>query len=153
MTVDSATILTFASAVIAGGVVPLVTFFYLKRGQLRQLDTTADATQISAAAELVAMLQDQIKELTIKLEKAESRQTTDRTNLTEQLTRAHEENSRMAAIIAVQQTDLDIARRQIAELRAANRMQMATGNTLGTDEAMRNGAEEIEKDADDPRRR
>jgi gamma-glutamylcysteine synthetase len=152
MTIDSATILTFASAVIVGGVVPLVTFFYLKRGQLRQLDTTADATQISSAATLIALLQDQIKALTLKVEKAESQQTTDRTNLTEQLTRAHEENSRMAAIIAVQQTDLDIARRQITELRAANRMQMATEDTVSARDAMRSGVEEIDRGADDPRR-
>jgi hypothetical protein len=148
MSIDPSTILTFSSAVLVGGFVPLVVFFYTRRGQLRQLDTTSDATQITSAAKLADMMQTQIDNLTIKLEKAESQQTTDRTTLTEQLTRAHDENSRLAAIVATQLVDLDIARRQIEELRSINRLRMNVEESAATKDAMSDGRTEMQLKGD-----
>jgi len=149
VTIDSSSLLTFVSAVLVGAVVPLITFLYLRRGQLRQLNTTSDATQITSAATLVALLQDQIKILTAKQDKIEGQQSTDRTNFTEQLSRAHTENGRMASIIATLHTDLDIAHRQIEELRASYRMRMNSAESEDTGSAMDEGAQEIQDSADD----
>jgi hypothetical protein len=91
------------------------------------------------------MLQDQIKALTLKLEKAESTASTDRTNFTEQLTRAHDENSRMAGIIATLRTDLDIANRQIEELRASGRTRMNLMESRISSTALGEGVAEIKK--------
>jgi hypothetical protein len=138
---------TLITAVVSLGVaaVPLLIYLFSRRAQLRALDTTSDATQITAAATFVAMLQDQIKALTLKLEKAESTASTDRTNFTEQLTRAHDENSRMAGICAVLRTDLDIANRQIEELRASGRTRMDIIESKLSSTALDEGVAEIKK--------
>jgi hypothetical protein len=145
MNVDLPSTLITAAVSLSVAAVPLLIYLFSRRAQLRALDTTSDATQITAAATFAAMLQDQIKALTLKLEKAESTASTDRTNFTEQLTRAHDENSRMAGIIAALRTDLDIANRQIEELRASGRTRMDIIESKIANTALNEGAAEINK--------
>lgn len=145
MSVDLPGTLITAAVSLFVAAIPLLVFLFSRRAQLRGLDTTSDATQITSAATLVAMLQDQIKALTLKLEKAESTASTDRTIATEQLTRAHDENSRMAGIIAALRTDLDIAHRQIEELRASSRTRMDIIESKMGNDALSEGAAEIRK--------
>jgi len=147
VTVDLPSALTTSMVAIFAASVPLFIFLFTRKSQLRMNNTTSDATQITAAAALVTMLQEQVKALDTRLEKAESDASTDRTRFTEQLTRAHDENSRMAAIIATLHTDLDIAHRQIEELRVTNRMRMNAEASQAAEDAMTEGGELIEDEA------
>jgi cell division protein FtsB len=109
------------TALLAGAVVPLLIYLFSRRAQLRQLNTSSDATLVTSATALVASLQDENKTLTVRIERLERDRTNDRTDYAAQLARAHNENSRLAAQVAQLQTDLDIATRQIADLRALAR--------------------------------
>jgi hypothetical protein len=109
------------TALLAGAVVPLLIYLFSRRAQLRQLNTSSDATLVTSATALVASLQDENKVLAVRIERLERDRANDRTDYAAQLARAHNENSRLAAQVAQLQTDLDIATRQITDLRALAR--------------------------------
>lgn len=118
MSLDLPSALAILSVVLASGAVPLFIYLFSRRAQLRQLNTTSDASIVTSAAALIAQLQQQIIVLTEKLARQEGEAIADRANFMGQLNRAHSENSRISAMVAQLQTDLDITHRQIEELRA-----------------------------------
>jgi uncharacterized coiled-coil protein SlyX len=118
MGLDLPSALAILSVVLASGAVPLFIYLFSRRAQLRQLNTSSDASIVTSAAALIAQLQQQILVLTEKLARQEGEAIADRANFMAQLNRAHGENSRVSAMVAQLQTDLDITHRQIEELRA-----------------------------------
>jgi predicted nucleic acid-binding Zn-ribbon protein len=117
MTINLPGTLTILAGVLTTPVVALLIYLFSRRAQLRQLNATSDATLVTSAATLVTQLQTQILLLTDKLAKLETERSADRTDFVEQLNRAHSENSRISVRVAQLQTDIDIAHRQIEELR------------------------------------
>lgn len=116
MTIDPTT-LAGAGELLAVPAVTFIIYLLSRRAQLRQLNTTSDATLVTSAATLVTQLQAQIQILDDKTKRLERERSEDRIDFVEQLNRAHGENSRISVLVAQFQTDLDIARRQIEELR------------------------------------
>lgn len=115
-------------AVLSTAVVPLLIFLFSRRSQLRELNTSTDANLVRSATDLATTLQLQVKFLTDKLDSLEADRTTERINYTQQLNLAHNENSRVSAIVAELRTNQDIDRRQIQELKAAlSRVEMSIG--------------------------
>jgi predicted nucleic acid-binding Zn-ribbon protein len=108
-------------SIIAGGLATpigaLLIYLFSRRAQLRQLNTTSDAAIVNSATTFVTQLQAQITMLNNKVAQLEAERTSDRARYVEELNRAHDENSRMSAIVAQLKTDTDIAERQINELR------------------------------------
>lgn len=109
MSLNDTTALPVLAAVLTGVVTPLIIYLFSRRAQLRQLNTTSDAT-------LVISLQAQIHVLDAKIEKADLRLVTEQAEWTEQLKIAHMENSRLALAVAKCQTDLDITNQRVVEL-------------------------------------
>jgi uncharacterized coiled-coil protein SlyX len=95
----------------------LIVFLFMRRAQLRGLNTTSDATIVTSAATLVQSLENQIQSLTSRLENLEKERNADRLASIAQLNIAHTENTRISAMVASLQTNLDIAQRQIGTLR------------------------------------
>jgi spore coat polysaccharide biosynthesis predicted glycosyltransferase SpsG len=104
-------------AALAAAAGSLIAFLFTRRAQLRGLNTTSDATIVTSAATLVTSLETQINNLTQRLANNEADRTADRLDNTAKLNIAHTENTRIAELVASLQTDLDIAKRQIVELR------------------------------------
>jgi hypothetical protein len=118
---DLSTVLQILAVLLGSAVVPLIIFVFSRRAQLRQLNTSSDANLVTQATNLVTSLQDENKILTVRIERLERDRSADRSDYASQLGRAHDENSRLAAKVAQLQTDLDIATRQIADLRVIAR--------------------------------
>jgi uncharacterized protein YccT (UPF0319 family) len=95
----------------------LIVFLFTRRAQLRGLNTTSDATIVTSAATLIASLETQINNLNVRLANLETERTADRLDSVAKLTIAHNENTRVAQIVASLQTDLDVAKGQITRLR------------------------------------
>jgi hypothetical protein len=117
---------------LTGAVVPLLIYLLSRGPQLRQLKASEDSNLVTSATALVASLQDENKILTVRIERLERDRNSDRSDYAGQLARAHDENSRLATRVAQLQTDLDIATRQIADLRMITRNQPAPTETEGT---------------------
>lgn len=117
--------LTTLTTSFAVACVPLVAVLFTRRASLRQMDTNSDATVSGTYKELVNTLQAeairhtaQVKDLTDRVAQLESRADQAQRAFTQQLSDAHAENSRLSTRVAQLQTDLDIATRQVAELRS-----------------------------------
>lgn len=96
--------------------VPLLIYLFSRRAQLRQLNTTSDATLVTASATLVKSLQTQIEVLDAKIARLEQEQRIDRGGFVAELTRARDEILRLSGTVVALRTDLDIACRQLTEL-------------------------------------
>lgn len=108
-------------ALIVGLGAPTVAFLiylFSRRATLRSVDATTDAQHVTAAAAIVVQLQEQIRLLIERQAVSDTAMLAERHNFTTQLTRAHEENSRISAMVAELRTELDITQRQIQALRA-----------------------------------
>jgi len=111
---------TTLSVVVAGLAAPiggLLIYLMSRRGQLRALNTTSDASIVASATTLVTSLQSQVTQLTERIARLDGERNADRINFVEQLNRAHDENIRINVMAAQLRTDMDIATRQLAELR------------------------------------
>lgn len=124
-------ILQILAVFLGGGSVQLVVLFIRRKSELRQLDTSSDVN-VAVVAEKKATAQDRlidqlqedgtayretVRELQTKMERLEDRATAAQREFTAQLRDAHHENARLATRIAQLTTDVDIAHRQIDELR------------------------------------
>jgi hypothetical protein len=96
--------------------VPLIVYLFSRRAQLRQLNTTSDATLVTSAATLVTSLQSQIKILDGKVAQLEGAQRLDRAGFLGELDRSHDETVRVSVLVAQLKTDLDICHRQVTTL-------------------------------------
>lgn len=110
---------------LGGGTVQLLIFLFRRRAEIRQVNTTSDSVQVNAAMDLVSKHQqdgeafrEMIKSQDAKVSRLEARYDTAQLEFTQQLRDAHAENVRLTTRVAQLQTDLDIATRQIADLRA-----------------------------------
>lgn len=107
-------------AILTGAVVPLLIYLLSRGPQLRQLNTSRDSELVSSATALVDRLQNEVQTLNTKIEKLDREHETDRADYVAQLDRAHDENARLSRMVAQLRTDLDIASRQIEDLRHRN---------------------------------
>lgn len=110
-------LLSIISLLITGLVLPLVFFLIKRKPELRQTNAETDATLITSSGMIITQLQGQIKAQEERIAAVEAGRVEDLTVLTSQLERAHTENARCASQCASLRTDLDIAYRQIDELR------------------------------------
>jgi spore coat polysaccharide biosynthesis predicted glycosyltransferase SpsG len=99
-------------AALSAAAASLIVFLFTRRAQLRGLNTTADSTIVTSAATLVASLETQINNLTVRLANNEAARTADQLDNIAKLNIAHGENTRIALIVARLETDLDIAKGQ-----------------------------------------
>jgi outer membrane murein-binding lipoprotein Lpp len=104
--------------VLTGAVVPLIIYLLSRGPQLRQLRTSEDTNLVTSATALVTSLQNEVAALNAKIERLERDRSTDRADYVAQLNRAHDENQRLATMVAQLRTDTDIATRQIDALRS-----------------------------------
>lgn len=109
---------------LGGGTVQLIIALIRRRAELRQLNTAADVNTSTVTDTLIKRLQEdgvvyreQVKEYIAKVERLEARYEQAQRDFAAQLQDAHNENTRLVTRIAQLQTDLDIANRQIADLR------------------------------------
>lgn len=124
-------ILQVAAIFCGGGSVQLIVMLVRRRAEIRQLNTSSDVNvstaglrQAEVSEKLISQLQadgsvhrEQVADLQQKVIRLEDRYTQAQRGFTEDLRIAHAENARLATRVAQLQTDLDIATRQLAELR------------------------------------
>lgn len=117
-------LLSVLTVFMGGGAVQLLIFLLRRRAELRQLSTTSEVNQATAAETLIRRLQEdgatyreQVAGLHTKLERLEDRHVQAQRDFAAQLRDAHIENTRLVTRVAQLQTDLDIAGRQLDELR------------------------------------
>jgi chromosome segregation ATPase len=111
-------ILPILTTFLGGGASNLLVRLWFRKSEVRNLRQTGDATMLSSANTYVDTLQEQITKLNDRMTVKDSEHAEDKKNLSEQLTRAHDENRRLSNMVASLQTDLDIARGQIAQLQS-----------------------------------
>lgn len=109
---------------LGGGTVQLLIFLLRRKPELKKIQSDTDSVQVQASIALVTKLQedgsvyrDQVKSLLVKVELMESKHNTAQESFAQQLRDAHSENTRLATRVAQVQTDLDIAQRQVDDLR------------------------------------
>lgn len=125
------TALSVLSALLATGLVPLWIYVGNRKSQIRLTDTqsgvnkaTAVSTEIEASSKLITQLQQDgetyrgiVRDVQAELERLKERHERDQKEFAAKLTIAHEENQRLTVRVAQLQTDLDIAVRQLEDLR------------------------------------
>lgn len=121
-------LLQIVGVVVGGGILEFIRRMLVRRAELRNLNTQTDTTINTSYRELVDTLtaeskryQQQVLELLERVERIETRYDTAQRQFTAQLNDAHNENSRLATRVAQLQTDLDIAHRQVEDLRYRSR--------------------------------
>ena len=124
-------ILQIAAVFLGGGSVQLLLFLLRRRSELRQLDTASDVNTSAAAANQAKVYETQVKllqedgavwrgqvnDFQAKVDRLEEERNREHRDFARQLRDAHSENTRLATRLAQLQTDLDIAERQVTELR------------------------------------
>jgi len=118
------TLLTVLTAALSGGASTLILGLVHRRGELRRLHTEADVNVSTVTDTLIQRLQsdgniyrEQVRELQNKVDHLENKYERQQRDFISQLRDAHTENTRLSTRVAQLQTDLDIANRQIEELR------------------------------------
>lgn len=113
-----------AGVITGGGVLKLLDLWFKGRAEARKLKTSSDVDTSTAATNLItqlqadgAVLREQMKDFQTKYERLEDRHLQEMRGLTEQLRTAHMENTRLATRVAQLINDLDVANRQISDLR------------------------------------
>jgi predicted nucleic acid-binding Zn-ribbon protein len=121
-------VLQVLAVTVGGGTVQLIIFMLRRRAELRNLNTSSDATVNTSYRELVDTLrieakryEEQVKGLQERVAMIETRYETSQRQFTAQLNDAHIENNRLATRVAHLTTDLDIANRQVDDLRYRSR--------------------------------
>lgn len=121
---SSGLILTIITALLSGGAGPLILGLVHRRGELRKLHTEADVNVSTVTDTLIQRLQadgnvyrELVRELQNKVDHLEDKYERQQRDFISQLRDAHTENTRLATRVAQLQTDLDIANRQIEDLR------------------------------------
>jgi chromosome segregation ATPase len=117
-------ILQITGVVVGGGILEFGRRMLARKTELRNLNAQSDATISTSYKELVETLRqestgyrDQVKEFQVRVAQLESRYETAQRGFTDQLNAAHSENVRLGTRVAQLQTDLDIASRQIEDMR------------------------------------
>jgi polyhydroxyalkanoate synthesis regulator phasin len=121
-------VLKFVLQVVAiafgGGTVQLIIFIIKRRTELRQIDTSSDVNISNASSVLISRLQEdgavyreQVKLMQDRINTIEQQHEQAQRQYNQRLMDAHSENTRLTTRIAQLQTDLDIATRQVSELR------------------------------------
>lgn len=118
-------LLQLITAILGSGTAgTLLVFLLSRKSQLRATAADAGVKQATAQDLLIQRLQDdgatyrdEVKELKAQVDRLEARYDKAQRDFAEQLQVAHSENSRLATRVAQLQTDLDVAERQIVELR------------------------------------
>lgn len=124
-------LLAAAGIVTGGGFLKLLDFWVKHRAEVRKISTSSDVDTSTVAINQAAIYKDivtqlqadgvvhrqQVGDLQAKVGRLEDRHIQAEQDFTRQLRDSHSENSRLARRIATLETDLDIAHRQVAELR------------------------------------
>jgi chromosome segregation ATPase len=117
-------ILGIVTVALGGGTVQLVLGLIRRRSELRKTDTESALNQSSVYDKIIERLQedaatyrDQARAVQTEAEGLKERHRAEVRSLTVQLNEAHVENERLATMIARARTDLDIAQRQVDEMR------------------------------------
>lgn len=110
-------LLPLISLLITSLVIPLVAILIKRRPELRQAQATTDATQLATSGLLIAQLEGRIKVQDARILSMEEVRVVALSDVARALEVGHYETQRTAQIIAQLRTDLDIAGRQIVELR------------------------------------
>lgn len=117
-------LLSVAAIATGGGFVQLLIFLLKRRSEIRALDRGSDAGLLTSANELISRQQadsDALRKEITRLSGAhrdlEAAIAAERVHFTRQMDIAHAENARLGGQVAQLRTDLDIANRQIGELR------------------------------------
>lgn len=128
--ISGAFVLQIIAIALGGGTVQLCIFLLRRRSELRQLNTSSDATvstsykeQVASYKEQVLQLKDdgtmyreQLRDLQAKIDRLETKHLQAQRDFTSQLTDAQAENTRLTTQVARLRTDLGIAQRQVTEL-------------------------------------
>lgn len=121
-------ILQITGVVVGGGILEFARRMLARRAELRNLNAQSDATISNSYKDLVATLtaetkrhEAQVAELQERVVTLETRHETAQRQFTTQLNDAHTENVRLATRVAQLTTDLDIANRQVDDLRYRSR--------------------------------
>lgn len=117
-------ILQVVAIAFGGGTVQLFIAFLRKKSEIRQLDSSSDLNISNASATLITRLQEDgatyreiVKGLQDEIARLKERRDQEQYEFAQRLQDAHAENARLATRVAQIQTDLDIAQRQILDLR------------------------------------
>lgn len=129
---SSSLVIQILTLVLSGSAIPLVTFLFRRRPELRKLGSEADVNDSTAAANYAkaneTLLNNLLADgeryrgitetLTTTVERLQREAIESQRECARQLEVAHGENARLATRIAQLSTDLDIAHRQIGEYSA-----------------------------------
>lgn len=124
-------LLAAAGVITGGGFLKLLDFWFKHRAEVRKITTSSDVDESTVSVnqstiykgmvdqlqEDGAVYREQVKELQARFERLEAKRLRDEQDFADQLRAAHAENTRMTTRIAQLQVDLDIASRQLEELR------------------------------------
>jgi hypothetical protein len=112
------------SLLLSGGAVAIWRFIYTRRAELRKLRTSAEVDVSGISDKMlerlqsdVAIYRDQIATLQTRVTYLEDRYDAAQQAFSAQLRDAHLENTRLTTRIAQLQNDLDIAYRQVDDMR------------------------------------
>jgi septal ring factor EnvC (AmiA/AmiB activator) len=111
------TILGVLTVFLGGGMVQFMLHMSRRRNEFRTADRTSGAELLTAATADAEQLRQWIANREIRISTLETRLEEDRTQARAELERAHRENERLSQQVAQLETDLDISRGQIAQLR------------------------------------
>jgi septal ring factor EnvC (AmiA/AmiB activator) len=112
-------LLQVLAVAVGGGTVQLLIFLLKRRTELRALDRTSEASLLSASITDGQTLRAEIAELKEEVRQIRAERDQARESAAAQLETAHRENRRLTYEIATLRTDLDIATRQIEDLKAS----------------------------------
>ena len=102
---------------LGGGTVQLVIFLARRRAEIRQLDASSGAVTTEAANNFITRLQLDGDHLRQQIAQMKADHLREAEEMTRRLTIAHEETVRLQREVAILRTDLDIALRQVEQLR------------------------------------
>lgn len=121
---DGYSLLTIITAILSGGAGTLILGLLRHKHEARKLKTEAAVDVSNVTDTLIQRLQadgvghrERVRELENKVAHLEDKYEREQRQFINQLRDAHTENTRLATRVAQLQTDLDIAQRQIEELR------------------------------------
>jgi chromosome segregation ATPase len=116
-------LLQIFAVAVGGSAVQLTIFLLKRRAELRSLDTTSDATALTAATGYVVALQTDIQALKEEMAARRKEWDAERATYTEALESANRELDRLLSGSSRLKADLMVARSQITELSS----RLATG--------------------------
>lgn len=122
--VDGQFILQVLAVLLGGAGVQLVIFLLRRRAEIRNLNTSSEGALVNSANQLVDRLQvdavsarGEIARLSKRADDMQEQHSQERAEYTRRLEAVRGESNRLSGEIARLRTDLDIAHRQIEQLR------------------------------------